>query len=384
MGKKTESGSYRGKVRIGYTSEGKPIDKYISAPTKADLDIALQACKEHYILGRPLPEEKLFYEYAEEWYKLRKEPFISEASRSSYKSCFIRHVIPEFGLQHMKAISSADIQKFVNEFAGTSKSQITLVISILRNIFSTAYAEGLIERDPTVALVRPKPKKKDARRALTDDETARVLEVIDNNPEGLFLAVLYYLGLRRGEALGLKWGDFDFTEDQVHRQRDIDYVYSTAQDGELKTEAADRYVPIPPELKEKLLAVRGGADEYVFHTKTGSPIPHGTFKRMWCRLMFAAGCVEWRKVKPGTSRPDDILKQIKPTLTPHYFRHNYITMLYESGVDPLMAMKIVGHTDYQTTANIYTHIKEDMLKKATVDLNSVFKKRAGKDKEKAD
>jgi hypothetical protein len=44
----------------------------------------------------------------------------------------------------------------------------------------------------------------------------------------------------------------------------------------------------------------------------------------------------------------------------------------------------VGHTDYQTTANIYTHIKEDMLKKATVDLNSVFKKRAGKDKEKAD
>ena len=137
-------------------------------------------------------------------------------------------------------------------------------------------------------------------------------------------------------------------------------------------------------MKEKLLAVRGGADEYVFHTKTGSPIPHGTFKRMWCRLMFAAGCVEWRKVKPGTSRPDDILKQIKPTLTPHYFRHNYITMLYESGVDPLMAMKIVGHTDYQTTANIYTHIKEDMLKKATVDLNSVFKKRAGKDKEKAD
>ena len=35
-----------------------------------------------------------------------------------------------------------------------------------------------------------------------------------------------------------------------------------------------------------------------------------------------------------------------------------ITMLYESGIDPLIAMKINGHTDYQTTANIYTHIKE--------------------------
>lgn len=42
-------------------------------------------------------------------------------------------------------------------------------------------------------------------------------------------------------------------------------------------------------------------------------------------------------------------------------------------------MKIVGHTDYQTTANIYTHIKEEMLKRATVDLEGVFKKRAVKE-----
>jgi len=37
----------------------------------------------------------------------------------------------------------------------------------------------------------------------------------------------------------------------------------------------------------------------------------------------------------------------------------YVTLLYESGVDPLVAMKMVGHRDYQTTANIYTHLKED-------------------------
>jgi integrase len=237
----------------------------------------------------------------------------------------------------------------------------------------------MLERDPTVALIRPKSSKKDARRPLTDDETQRILEVINNHPEGLFLAVLYYLGLRRGEALGLKWRDFDFNEDQVHIQRDLDYAGSVAHDGSLKTEAADRYVPIPPELKEKLLANKGDADKYVFHTKKGYPLPHSSFKRMWYRLMLAADCVEWREKKPNTSRPEDILKCIKPLITPHYFRHNYVTMLYEAGVDPLIAMKIVGHTDYQTTANIYTHIKEEMLKKATVDLEGVFKKRAGKE-----
>ena len=49
---------------------------------------------------------------------------------------------------------------------------------------------------------------------------------------------------------------------------------------------------------------------------------------------------------------------LKPLLTPHFFRHNYVTLLYEAGVDPLIAMKIVGHTDYQTTANIYTHVRD--------------------------
>ena len=53
-----------------------------------------------------------------------------------------------------------------------------------------------------------------------------------------------------------------------------------------------------------------------------------------------------------------------------------ITLLYEAGVDPLIAMKIVGHTDYQTTANIYTHVRDEMLRKATVNLDEVFGRRA--------
>ena len=35
-------------------------------------------------------------------------------------------------------------------------------------------------------------------------------------------------------------------------------------------------------------------------------------------------------------------------------------------------MKIVGHTDYKTTANIYTHVRDEMLRKATVNLEEVF------------
>lgn len=38
-------------------------------------------------------------------------------------------------------------------------------------------------------------------------------------------------------------------------------------------------------------------------------------------------------------------------------------------------MKILGHTDYQTTANIYTHLKSEMMKKSSVDMEEVFRQK---------
>lgn len=52
-----------------------------------------------------------------------------------------------------------------------------------------------------------------------------------------------------------------------------------------------------------------------------------------------------------------------------------VSLLYEAGVDPLIAMKIIGHSDYQTTANVYTHIRDEMLKKSTVNVAEVFRGR---------
>lgn len=70
-----------------------------------------------------------------------------------------------------------------------------------------------------------------------------------------------------------------------------------------------------------------------------------------------------------------MIKQLKPPLTPHYFRHNYATLLFETGVVLLIAMKILDHTDYQTTANIYMHLNSEMMKKSSVDMEEVFRRK---------
>ena len=101
---------YRGSVRIGTDQDGKPIKKYVTAQSQRELENAKAAIREHYVYGEPLPVNMLFFEYAENWYRLKKEPFVSTSVRASYKSCFMKHILPEFGLQNLKAISAGQKQ----------------------------------------------------------------------------------------------------------------------------------------------------------------------------------------------------------------------------------------------------------------------------------
>ena len=149
------------------------------------------------------------------------------------------------------------------------------------------------------------------------------------------------------------WGDFDWKTGTVHIQRDIDYK-AHGEVGDLKTDAAYRNVPVPSELRAMLEPHIGAPDEFLFTgTRDGRPLSKSTAERMWLELMESAGLVE--SIKKDWKQKD-IRCRLKPTITPHFLRHHYITKCWEAGLDPLTTMLIVGHADYRTTANIYTHL----------------------------
>lgn len=375
MAKKQKDGRYRSKITIGYKSDGTPITKYVSGKTKRELEEAKQAARAYYIDGTALRNDTLFGTYAIEWYKAKKEPFIGEATRVNYRACLNKHILPVFGGRNLRAIRAIELQEWLNEYEGMGKTTISLLVSILKNIYENAMAENIVNTNVAATLIKPKAKQPAARRALTDEETQGVLHVISTHQEGLYLAILYYLGLRRGEGLGLKWGDFSFSERLVHVQRDIDYSTGNGLEDSLKTDESDRFVTLPAQLLPMLVNHRGPDDQLLFTAEDGKSImAYNSYRRMWIRLMIEAGIA----VPVENPKGNDILDKWDTPITPHYLRHNYITMLYEAGVDMTEAMKLVGHRDIQTTINIYTHLKEEHLKKATAKIDHVFKKVAEK------
>ena len=75
-----------------------------------------------------------------------------------------------------------------------------------------------------------------------------------------------------------------------------------------------------------------------------------------------------RKDKAHKELADDWTCEI----TPHHFRHNYITKMYYAGFDPVLAMWMVGHADYETTVNVYTHLRGIRLRKQPNDMEWVY------------
>lgn len=366
--------SYRSKVKIGVDADGKPINKWIQGRTRAELHEARERVIAVYITGEALADDRLFGDYASEWYRVRKAPFVSASTRNNYRTALNRHLFPAFGDRNLRAISPMELQEFANKFEGKSKSLITNIIGTLQAVFNAAKQDRIVARNPAEGLQRPKPRPAAERRALTEAERRRMVALFDTHEHGLYLAVMYYTGMRPGEARGLQWGDIDWDANLIHVQRDVDYAdRGRAQVGELKTAASDRYLPLAAPLRALLWPRRQLPSAFLFPGQGDAPLAQVTAKRIWLRLMvdcdLADPIPENEKTCYG---PGDIRGKYRPRITPHTLRHNFITMCWEAGIDILLTMKMVGHTDYETTRNIYTHLSRRHLSNAQAQLDSMF------------
>lgn len=359
---KQKDGRYRAKITVGHVN-GTPIVKYVSGRTKKELEANKEELLRTYVTGNTeIRRDVAFDVYAHEWYGAYKREKISESSRACYASIFNAHILPAFSGRQLRAITATDLQFFLNSKAGMSSTSLGYMKSILTGIFQAAYVHGIIDRDPSVGLVKPKATK-ESRRSLTEDETAAALHVGQSHPEGLLLLVLYYTGLRIGEALGLQWQDYDAKNGTLSIKRDIDFRTNTV--GELKTKNAERVVPVPPPLADVLNSIRGFGRTFIIQATTSSEhVPQKTLQRRWNRLTKAM----------YDAYPSIEAKNGRSILTPHYFRHNYASVLYNADVDILSAQKYLGHADVKTTLQIYAHLSKEKTDSSAEKIKAAFSK----------
>jgi integrase len=244
--------------------------------------------------------------------------------------------------RRVATLKVADVRAFVADQLddGLSAATTAAVLRHLRAVLAQAVEDGVVGVNVATVVKVPttiKPRL-DEGDVWTVAEVERVLTVIEPRYRAL-VCFRAYCGVRLSEALAVTARDVDLLRSRVHvGHRVLEEVAGKAELRESgKTRAADRWVPIPPNvaaaLEHHLATYRAGDHGLLFTVPDGSPILLDVLRRrVWDPAIRAAG------VKPVTMRN---------------LRHTAITLMLLAGLQPVEIAHRVGHSKPSLLLDVY-------------------------------
>lgn len=346
---------YRKTFTIGYTKEGKPIRKDVKTNNKKQF---IAKCKVYETLisddVNVQENQQTVEEWAWKWFNIYKKPMIAISQQKNIDALLRLHILPVIGYLKMGNVRSYHLQDLMNRQAGKSNSQIQKIRSILSQMFQRAELDHIITFSPAGKLYSPNGTQKE-RRHLTDDERAGLYQAIQGHRGYLYVRLMLECGLRRGETIPLKWKDVDFEQGILRIDKAVEYDNEYPRVKLPKTKSGIRYVPIPPDLLQKLGEYKRirkeSNDHLVIYNRSGEMYKQTQLARLWRSIRL-----KW-DIALGAKRQNNrtVVHALDPCITPHYLRHTYCTDLRRRGVSLREAQALMGHSDIRTTANIYDH-----------------------------
>ena len=349
----------RGLWRESITFRGKR--KHFAAKTKRDLLMKLAA------FDMTASESLTFEEVADAWHEEHWEQ-LQYGSYRTYAPAF-RRAVEHFGSRKMEDIKPKDVQLWLKKLGETyAYKTVANHKTIVSQIYDYAILNyGAEAYNPCDRVKVPSGLKKGTREALTPDELQAVLSTTKDEFQLGFL--ILHTGCRLGEANALKMSDVDMEKDQITISRSTSWRSNQPFEKVPKTDAGIRVVPLLPKLKERLLELNLKRSDYIV-SQGPEPLTLSAITRRWESWCRSHGLAEEipREATPGNKH----ITVWKPTIERHQIRHEYATILYESGMDPKQAQQLLGHAQISTTMDIYTHISEKKRLENFIKLATYF------------
>ena len=305
---------------------------------------------------KPITDDILFSEFMLRWLEVVK-PTIAVTTYSSYSNMVKKVIVPYFKEKEitLTELKATDIQTFYMEQLKRVKANS--VIHYHANIHKAlkyAVKIELIDSNPADKVERPK-KDRFVGSFYDSDEVQRLFEAAKGTKLEIPIFLGAFYGLRRSEALGLKWNAIDFQNNTITIRHTVTSCtidgkrIQVAQDT-TKTKSSMRTLPLVPVFKEKLIALKEQQKEY-----------RRVCGRCYDKRYLDYICVD----EMGTLVSPQYLTTAFPKLLKrnglrhiryHDLRHSCASLLLANGVPMKQIQEWLGHSDFSTTANVYAHL----------------------------
>jgi integrase len=261
---------------------------------------------------------------------------------------------PAFGALPLPEINRERVRNFIATKSAERLSRFTVrnLVATLRAILNQAVEDGVLANNPAIRFGRHLHHRTDARArvtALTEGEVAILLDAAERwySDYADLVALLFFTGVREGEALGLQWGDLDAAGGFLEVRRTVDvrpqrFLVGTPKSGKSRrvdvADALMRSLLTLKSLREAEAALDGHeSSAWLFPALTDrtKPLNASWFRRhVWYPLLSKAG-----------------LRRIRI----HDARHTYASLLLQAG-EPIAYVKDqLGHSSIQVTVDVYGH-----------------------------
>lgn len=295
-------------------------------------------------------------------YELLKEEDIINHRKVSYintqENNYNRHIKDYFSnVDNVGKLTYEDIYQFrehlrqkeaQNSDKPLSTNTINKIMILLKKIFDVGLRNGYYNTNPA-KLLKKLPVEKTRMQFWTVTEFQHFLtlfEVEEYNIKLLF-TVLFFTGLRLGEALALTRKDIDFSYNTIHVTKSIYVNKGISHISTTKTKAGTRRIVINRKLSNQLSTWQRQQSE-LLHKYTEDPQSLQVFQNS--PIMITKNNIE-KQYKRILER-DETLKKIRI----HDFRHSHASLLINQGEDYLVVKERLGHASITTTIDSYSHL----------------------------
>lgn len=348
-----KSGSWRGAIDIGYQG-GKRKRATATGRTKTEVTDKLKTLQARAASGTltPLDSESLAA-YLYEWLESTIRPHRANRTYVGYELAIRKHILDELGATKLHNLTPQAIQRFVADLMRTEGNNTAKYTGkLLRNALNKAVRWGLIQNNPMNMVDLPTVRPKETQ-IWTAEQARNFLCACQHNEWGPLFIVILTLALRKGEALALQWGDIDLERRTISIKATLDIRNATLVRKPPKTPNSTRTLHLPELAVGALTKAQEArnSSEWVFHSRTGSPIWPQTLVRSFRVLVSAANV---------------------PLITIHGLRHTTATMLLNNGSPIHAVSKFLGHSSVSMTLNTYAHLLSHSHKDLAGDIDAGF------------
>lgn len=297
-----------------------------------------------------------------------QEPRLRRSTYDSYRRNIERHVVPALGAVPLDKLAVEDLDLFYARLltsgrlngergtAGLSPKTVRNIHLMLNKALADAHRKGTVVRN--VAALADAPSLKARRRAEIKawdvDQLAVFLDASAAHRlyAGFHLAA--HTGMRRGEVLGLPWGDVDLEVGRLSVRQALVSVAYQVELSDVKTGSGRRTIDLDPgtvdvmklwriQRSEECSGREPRDDELVFTKEDGALIHPDSFSQTFDRR---------------------VAKLAVPTISLHDLRHTHATLLLKAGVPVKVVSERLGHASAAFTMTVYQHVLPGMQSEA--------------------